>query len=197
MKYRNTLRFSLLLSLPDNILSLSLLSSLSMLSVGDNARQFLRRLLPWRWTMDLLAAPLLPPHVFLHPPARDPLLLLFLPLSSSARRWSFLSLFPRRLPRPTSRGFSFSYLESERGLLDSGSTPRIQWNRKSPRHSGNAVHDYLHRNEEPTGKKKRRAFSLSLSFFFVSSSPSENIAILPPREADSRSVNYTIKYLLF
>jgi len=40
-----------------------------MLSVGDNARQFLRRLLPQRWTMDLLAAPLLPPHVFLHPPA--------------------------------------------------------------------------------------------------------------------------------
>lgn len=79
MKQKHTLRFSAtLFTSQSSSLSFPLLS-LAELSVGDNARQFLRRLLPRRRTMDPPAAPLHLLVFLLHPPALVPLLLLLLP----------------------------------------------------------------------------------------------------------------------
>lgn len=126
MKHRNTLRFSRLLSWPDN---LSLSVSLSLLSVGDNARQFLRRLLPRRRTMDLPAAPQASPSfssirpsailffsfffLFLRPRRRDPFSPSFRDVFLALRLAA--SLFPTLSPGEDSsiRAQPLAYNETE------------------------------------------------------------------------------------
>lgn len=170
---RETERFSSFLSLPDNsplFLSLSA-HPLPELSVGDNARQFLRRLLPRRRTMNLRTAPLLLPvflplffsfffffFIFplLRPRGRDPLSLL---------------LSARRLPRPASRGFSFSCLEPGRGLLSVRAQP-LAYNETENLRGTRGMQrmiTYIETKNRPA--RRSAALFLSLSVVLSSSSP--------------------------
>lgn len=170
-------RLSSSLSLPDNPSFLLFLSDLPLpeLSVGDNARQFLRRLLPRRRTMNLPAAPQLL-LVFLHVrPSHSVLFSSFLILPLLRPRVLFLSFFPRDIFLALRLAASLFPASSPGGGLLSVRTQPLAYNETENLRGTRGMRRMITYIETKNRSARRSAALLiSLSVVLPASSPSRS-----------------------
>lgn len=107
-------------------------------------------------TLRCCFSPRFPPSIL----SRFSASVLRLPSSSSQ---PFLSIFPRRLPRPTPRGFSFSCLELGRGLLCAVRTQPLAYNETENLRGTRRMRRMITYIETENRPARSAAHSLSLS----------------------------------